>query len=49
MYAQVWVQMKRLLQKGHFGVMLGGARSPVPHDLVWVFSLNFLLCYLKNN
>jgi hypothetical protein len=47
----VQIQMKMLFQKGHFGVVWmehlfpvrgSATRPPVPHDLVWVLSLNFL-------
>jgi hypothetical protein len=49
----VWVQMKMLCPKGHFGVVVGGARPPLPQetfcketifsqDQVWVLPLNFL-------
>jgi hypothetical protein len=49
----------KIFQKGFLGVVLGGARSPVsprpfsrrppvPHDLDWVLSLNFVPQYHQN-
>jgi hypothetical protein len=30
----VQIQMKMLFQKGHFEAILGGARSPVPQEMI---------------
>jgi hypothetical protein len=45
MHAPVGVQMKILFQKGCFGVLLGGSRSPVPHEMISQEATCFLMTW----